>query len=72
MSDKIEYAYQVEQICWNADRTKGERVIITVLATSCASAANLAGDNDGVHEILNIQRVGAIAIREPKEEVPCA
>jgi hypothetical protein len=61
---KLQYAYFIEQIVWNARRTKGERHTITVLATSVQSAAELAGDNDGVHEIETIRRIGPIVCRE--------
>jgi hypothetical protein len=58
--------YHVEQYAWHSNHTKADRLQLLVEATSCAEAATLAGDNDGVHEIGLIQCLGPIVIRPPE------
>jgi len=55
--------WHVEQICWGADHTAGERCTLLVEARTCAEAARLAGEANGVHEIERIVRLGRIVAR---------
>lgn len=53
----------VEEVCWDTDRTKGETATLLVEARSCAEAAALAGEGDGIHEIKRIVNMGPIVAR---------
>lgn len=59
----VMFCYVVEQIHWDQDRTKGEKVQIVVAANNVISAAQIAGENDGVHEIEKIVKIGPIINR---------
>ena len=65
-SNRLLAVWYVEQFCWNHNRTKSDRVTLLVEAESCAEAARLAGDNDGVHEIQLIEWLGPIVARPLK------
>lgn len=56
--------WHVEQVCWDATRTKGQAATLLVEARTCAEAAALAGESDGV-EIKRITSLGPIVGRSP-------
>ncbi len=60
--DRLDVWY-VEEVCWDLDHTNGQRTILLVEARSCAEAAQLAGEGDGIHEIEIIRRMGPIVAR---------
>ena len=53
----------VEEVCWDPDWTKGQTTTLLVEARSCAEAAALAGEGDGIHEIKRVQWMGPIVAR---------
>lgn len=53
----------IEEVCWDPDWKKGQTVTMLVEARSCAEAAQLAGEGDGIHEIKRVQWMGPIVAR---------
>ena len=53
----------VEEVCWDPDWTKGQTMTLLVEARTCAEAATLAGEGDGIHEIKRIVNMGPIVAR---------
>jgi hypothetical protein len=53
----------VEEVCWDQNWTKGQTTTLLVEARSCAEAAALAGEGDGIHEIKRVQWMGPIVAR---------
>lgn len=53
----------VEEVSWDPDWTKGQTVTLLVEARSCAEAAKLAGEGDGIHEIRRVVNIGPIVVR---------
>lgn len=50
----------VEEVCWDPDWTKGQTTTLLVEARTCAEAAALAGEGDGIHEIKRVVNMGPI------------
>ena len=53
----------VEEVCWDPEWKKGQTTTLLVEARSCAEAAALAGEGDGIHEIKRIVNMGPIVAR---------
>jgi hypothetical protein len=53
----------VEEVCWDPDWKKGQTTTLLVEARTCAEAATLAGEGDGIHEIKRIVNMGPIVAR---------
>jgi hypothetical protein len=53
----------VEEVCWDADHSKGQIEYLLVEAIRCSDAAEAAGEGDGIHEIISIKCLGPIVVR---------
>ena len=63
--------WYVEEVCWDPDWTKGQTTTMLVEARSCAEAAALAGEGDGIHEIKSIVNMGPIVARKANAGRTC-